>query len=74
MSDITVAPDGFLWYRGAKLQIRLVPEGLQFKEKDKFRAAKIGGDLFIIPLEQLLEFISIDLLKQSYTNEGASHE
>lgn len=55
MSDqITITPDGFLWYRGAKLQCRLVEGGLEFHEKDPRRAAACGGPLLVVPWQALL--------------------
>lgn len=58
MSEIKIAPDGFLWFKGAKLQVRIAPGGFQFKEKDKYRAQQCGGDLFVVPFEEILSFIA----------------
>lgn len=55
IASITVAKDGFLWFRGAKIQARLVPGGIEFHEKDPRRAEKCGGALFVVPFEAILE-------------------
>lgn len=51
---ITVDNKGFLWWKGMKLNARLVPGGIEFKEKDCRRAAQAGGPLFVVPFEALL--------------------
>lgn len=58
IASITVAPDGFLWYKGAKLQVRLVNGGLEFHEKDPRRAQLCGGGWFVVPFEAFLEILS----------------
>jgi hypothetical protein len=58
MTNIKIAPDGFLWFKGAKLQVRIVDGGFQFKEKDKFRAQQCGGDLFVVPFDEIIKFIA----------------
>lgn len=59
IGSLTVAPDGFLWFRGAKLQVRLVDGGLEFKEKDPRRAAICGGALLVVPFEAIIELIKL---------------
>jgi len=69
MSDLIVAPDGFVWYRGAKLPFKCNGSaGLEFYEKDPHRAAMLGGPRFVVPFEALESFI--DLLKQSHRKDG----
>lgn len=60
-ASLIVAPDGFLWWKGAKLQARLIPGiGLEFFEKDPRRAVLVGGQTFIVPYQAFLAlFVSV---------------
>jgi len=61
MQNIRVAPDGFLWWGNAKLQVRFVPgRGLEFFEKDPRRAALCGGPLFVVPFEAIIALCDYD--------------
>lgn len=69
MPEIVIAPDGFLWFRGAKLPCKLKAGGLEFHEKDPRRAALCGGPLFVVPFEALMA-LSMELSRQSNREDG----
>ena len=78
--DLVVAPDGFLWYQGAKLpfKLALAAGGFEFFDKDKDRSRSRGTPLFVVPFEAIIAFVgSMDLSKQSnrqISDEGDGHE
>lgn len=55
--ELLISPDGFLYYRGAKLPFKLRADGFEFFEKDPRRAAALGGQRFVVPFETLMDFI-----------------
>jgi hypothetical protein len=57
-NSLQISPDGFLYFKGAKLPFKIHADGFEFFEKDPRRAALLGGQRFVVPFEMIVEFIA----------------
>lgn len=58
IASLTVAQDGFLYWKGLKIQARLVEGGLEFFDRDPRRAARCGSSqLFVVPFAAFLALV-----------------
>lgn len=71
IASIVVAPDGFLYWQGLKIQARLVEGGIEFLDKDPRRAARCGGSqLFVVPFEAIIALIQAEQNLSNYVSKS----